>query len=88
MDAIRLDPDQIQQPYSLMTKRTGTGDRELTIEISCHADRRAALDALYDHIHLMTSKGFACERVNLLRWKAERWDPDKLIQCAVWIAEK
>jgi len=43
MDAIRLDPDQIQQPYSLMTKRTGTGDRELTIEISCHADRRAAV---------------------------------------------
>ncbi len=86
MDAIRLKPDQVQKPYSLMTKRTGTGDRELTIEISCHTDRRAALGALNKHIHRLSSKGFTCERVSLLRWKAQRRDPDAVIQCAVWIA--
>jgi len=88
MNAIRLNPNEQQQPFSLMTKRTGTGEDEVTVEISGHSDRRAALDALYDHIHRLMCKGFACECVNLLRWKAERWDPDKLIQCAVWIAEK
>lgn len=88
MGAIRLNPEQQQHPYSLMIRRTGTGERELTIEISCHADRRAALNALYDHIHLMARKGFTCERVSLLHWKAQRQDPDKLIQCVVFITQE
>lgn len=87
MNIIRLKPESEPMTYSLMIRRSGTGEREPAVEISCHADRRAALNALYDHIHLMVSKGFTAERVNVCRWKAQRRDPDKLIECAIWITQ-
>lgn len=87
MRVFRLNP-QDQRPYRLVIRRIGTGEEEALVELSCHADRREALNALYEHIYRMACKGFISERVNLLRWKAQRRDPDKEIQCVVFITQE
>lgn len=87
MQAVRLHPEVPQEQHSLIIKRTGTGSREIPVELSTHADRRSALDALYDHLKHMSSLGFTAQRDSLLHWTVTRQDVDCCIQCALYITQ-
>ena len=69
---------QFTKPYMLAITRHDKDEdgkpQPLTVLYSDHEDIRAAMDALYDHILLLTKNGFASTRIDLTHWSAVRED--------------